>query len=94
MTSNLQTRAAASWATHPVDFFVDYGLCVTINTDNRLMSDTTASKELWGCVQAYGWTREQVDCVVMAGFEAAFLPWREKVDLVADMRRELARADS
>ena len=40
-SSNVQTRAAASWEAHPVDFFVDYGLRVTINTDNRLMSDTT-----------------------------------------------------
>jgi adenosine deaminase len=89
-TSNLQTRAAASWATHPVDFFVDYGLCVTINTDNRLMSDTTVTKELAGCVAAYGWTRELVEQVVIGGFEAAFLPWREKQELVADARRELA----
>ena len=39
-------RAATSWETHPVDFFVDYGLRVTINTDNRLITDTTVSKEL------------------------------------------------
>ena len=43
-SSNLQTRAAASWETHPVDFYVDYGLRVTINTDNRLMSDTTVTQ--------------------------------------------------
>ena len=89
-TSNIQTRAAASWAVHPVDFYVDYGLRVTINTDNRLMSDTTVSNELWQCHRHYGWTRETLDGVVLAGFEAAFLPYREKVDLVAEMRRELA----
>jgi adenosine deaminase len=48
-SSNVQTKAAASWETHPVDFFVDYGLRVTINTDNRLMTDTTVSKELFSC---------------------------------------------
>ncbi len=90
VTSNLQTRAAASWATHPVDFYVDYGLCVTINTDNRLMSDTTVSKELWGCHLAFGWTRDDIERVVLGGFEAAFLPWREKQELVADIRRQLA----
>ena len=37
-------RAATSWETHPVDFYVDYGLRVTINTDNRLMTDTTVSQ--------------------------------------------------
>jgi adenosine deaminase len=90
-TSNLQTRVAASWATHPVDFFVDYGLCVTINTDNRLMSDTTVSKELHGCCVAFGWTREQVERVVLSGFEAAFLPWREKQELIADAKRAIAK---
>src|SRR5688572_28337796 len=48
-SSNLQTKAALGWDTHPVDFFVDYGLRVTINTDNRLMSDTTVTRELHLC---------------------------------------------
>jgi len=92
-SSNLQTRAAASWETHPVDFYVDYGLRVTINTDNRLMSDTTASKELHLCHTHYGWSLDTIKEIIIAGFKSAFMPYREKADLVAEISRELAAID-
>src|SRR5262245_34016413 len=90
-SSNLQTRAATSWETHPVDFFVDYGLRVTINTDNRLMSDTTVSRELHLCHRHYGWSLQTIKEIIIAGFKSAFMPYREKADLVAEVNRELSR---
>jgi adenosine deaminase len=89
-SSNLQTRAATSWETHPVDFFVDYGLRVTINTDNRLMSDTTVSRELHLCHQHYGWSLQTIKEIIIAGFKSAFMPYREKADLVAEINQELS----
>ncbi len=89
-TSNMQTRAAPSWEKHPVAFYVDYGLRVTINTDNRLMSDTTLTKELHLCHQHYGWSLATLKEIIIAGFKSAFMPYREKVDLVAAVSRELA----
>ncbi len=89
-SSNLQTRAASSWETHPVDFFVDYGVRVTINTDNRLMSDTTVSKELDLCHKHYGWSLQTIKEIIIAGFKSAFMPYREKADLVAEVSRELS----
>ena len=88
-SSNLQTKAAESWAAHPVDFYVDYGIRVTINTDNRLITDTTVSKELLLCHQHYGWSLAQIKEIVIAGFKSAFLPYREKVDLLADVIKAL-----
>jgi adenosine deaminase len=90
-SSNLQTRAATSWDTHPVDFFVDYGLRVTINTDNRLMSDTNVTKELHLCHRHYGWSLQTIKEIIIAGFKSAFMPYREKADLVAEVNRELSR---
>jgi adenosine deaminase len=89
-SSNVQTRAAASWEAHPVDFYVDYGLRITINTDNRLMSDTTASKELHLCHKHFGWSLDTIKEIVISGFKSAFMPYREKADLVAEIMRELA----
>jgi adenosine deaminase len=80
-SSNLQTRAATSWETHPVDFFVDYGLRVTINTDNRLMSDTTVTRELLLCHQHYGWSLQTIKEIIIAGFKSDFL---------SEISRELA----
>ncbi len=89
-SSNLQTKAAAGWEGHPVDFFVDYGLRVTINTDNRLMTDTTVSKEIWLCHRNYGWSFGQIKDIIIAGFKSAFMPYREKADLLAEISAELA----
>jgi adenosine deaminase len=86
----VQTRAAASWEAHPVDFYVDYGLRVTINTDNRLMSDTTMTKELFLCHQHYGWSLTTLKEIIISGFKSAFMPYREKADLVAEVIKELA----
>ena len=89
-SSNVQTRAATSWETHPVDFYVDYGLRVTINTDNRLMSDTTVTKEFQLCNRHYGWSLRTIKEIIIAGFKSAFMPYREKADLLAEISRELA----
>lgn len=88
-SSNIQTKAASSWESHPVDFFVDYGLRVTINTDNRLLTDTTVSKELWLCHLHYGWSLDQIKEVLVAGFKSAFIPYREKADLLKAITAEL-----
>lgn len=89
-SSNVQTRAAASWEKHPVDFYVDYGLRVTINTDSRLMSDTTVTKELHLCHRHYGWSLQTIKEIIIAGFKSAFMPYREKADLLAEIAKELA----
>jgi adenosine deaminase len=89
-SSNLQTKAATSWANHPVDFYVDYGLRVTINTDNRLITDTTVSKELWLCHKHYGWPLATLKEIIISGFKSAFMPYREKADLLAEISAELA----
>ena len=41
-------RCATSRA-HPLKLYHDLGLRVTVNTDNRLITDTTVSRELWLC---------------------------------------------
>jgi len=92
-TSNVQTRAAASWGEHPVGRFVADGLRVTINTDNRLMSATTVSRELELCHRHFGWDYATLSAVVLAGFKSAFLPYRDKAELLARTSRELASLD-
>src|SRR5215471_16921077 len=54
LSSNVQTRAVPHLAAHPLPFYYSYGLRVTINTDNRLMTNTTVSKELLLIHQKYG----------------------------------------
>jgi adenosine deaminase len=89
LSSNVQTRAAPDIASHPLPFFYTYGLRVTINTDNRLVTDTTVSKEMLLIHQSYGFQLDDIKELIISGFKSAFLPYREKADLLKKVTEEL-----
>lgn len=91
LTSNIQTKAAASFETHPLKFYYDYGLRVTINTDNRLISNTTVTKELHLAAKHADWNMNDLKTVIVAGFKSAFLPMREKAIMLNMVNAELAK---
>ncbi len=91
ISSNIQNGAADSFETHPLPFYYTYGLRCTINTDNRLVTNTTVSRELLLCHQHYGFTLEDLKDSIVAGFKSAFLPHREKSDLLKKVNAELDR---
>lgn len=94
-SSNVQTRAVTDIKAHPLKFYFDYGLRVTINTDNRLITDTTVSNEYWIAHQQLGLTLEDLTTIIVSGFKSAFLPFREKQDMLkavnAEIQQTLAR---
>ncbi len=92
-SSNVQTGAVSELARHPLKLYFDLGLRVTVNTDNRLITDTTVSKELWLAHTALGMPFRDLKRIVLAGFKSSFRPFHERQ---ADLRRvsaELARYD-
>lgn len=89
LTSNVQTRAARSFEDHPLRFYYDYGLRTTINTDNRLMSDTTVSRELYRAHIHLGFEMEELVDLIIYGFKSAFLPYRRKMRLLNQLFDEL-----
>ena len=89
ITSNVQTRAVASFEEHPVRLYYDEGLVVTLNTDNRLMSATTVTDEFWRAHQFLGFTWDELCDIAIMGFESAFLPYQEKLALVESMKEEI-----
>jgi adenosine deaminase len=89
ITSNLQTRAVPSAESHPVRRYYDLGIVVCLNTDNRLMSATTVTDELWLAHTRLGFDRADIDRMILYGFESAFLPHREREAMAAAARREL-----
>lgn len=90
LTSNVQTRVAPSLQEHPLRFYYDYGLRTTINTDNRLMSDTTVTRELYRAHTDLGFTLSELADLIVFGFKSAFLPYRAKVKLLRHAMAELA----
>jgi adenosine deaminase len=72
-TSNVQTSQMTDHSEHP---FVDYfrkGVNITINTDNRLMSNTTMTEELHHIVEAFDLSRDDVRKILRNSYEAAFI---------------------
>ncbi len=84
-SSNLQTGAFAalgdSMADHPFDILYDLGFKVTVNTDNRLMSGTSLTKELEILVDTFGYSLADLEQFQLNAAEAAFqgLPEREEL---------------
>ncbi|GAA3797666.1 adenosine deaminase [Cellulomonas soli] len=84
-TSNVQTGAATSVAEHPVTRLKRLGFTVTVNTDNRLQSGTTLTRELALLVQHAGWTPADLRDVTVAAAQHSFLHHDERTRLVVDV---------
>ena len=89
LTSNVQTRVAASYEEHPFREYYDRGMNVVLNTDNRLMSDTTLTDEYRAAAEHLGFSFVELCDVARNGFAAAFLPWEERVALLDDVERDI-----
>lgn len=77
-TSNVQTRVVPSFAEHPLKYYVDQQVRVTVNTDNRLFSRTSVTEELWRCHTQMGLSEKSLKWIVLNGFKSAFLPYEER----------------
>jgi len=88
-SSNVQTGAIRDVASHPLKLYKSLGLRVTVNTDNRLVTDTTVSKELWLCHTQLGFTLEDLKQVIISGFKSAFLPFHEKEQCLRKVSAEV-----
>jgi adenosine deaminase len=84
-SSNLQTGAIAAWGDqlidHPFDLLYQLGFRVTVNTDNRLMSDTSLSRELALLSDAFGYDIDDLEAFQLNAAAASFLPLEERDDL-------------
>jgi adenosine deaminase len=88
-SSNVQTGAIRDLASHPLKLYHQLGLRVTVNTDNRLVTDTTVSKELWLCHTQMGLNLADIKQICLAGFKSAFLPFHVKQAYLRKVSEEL-----
>ncbi len=89
ITSNLQTRVVPRAAAHPVREYFEAGCAVTLCTDSWLMSGVSLTDEYWLAHRELGFTRAELDRLILTAFAGAFLPWPEKQALLARVRDEL-----
>ena len=98
-SSNLQTGAIAAWGDemedHPFDLLYQLGFAVTVNTDNRLMSATTLTRELELLADAFDYDADDVMTFQLNAAEGAFLPVErreELADVIEDGFEDVARS--
>jgi adenosine deaminase len=84
-TSNLQTGAAPSIAAHPVTLMLRLRYRVTVNTDNRLMSGTSMSREMHQLVEQAGWDLADLRRVTVDAMKSAFLPYDQRRAIVDEI---------
>jgi adenosine deaminase len=80
--SNVQTGAADSIAEHPIRLLTELRFRVTVNTDNRLMSGTSMTDEMWSLVQAFGYRLEDLRWFTINAMKSSFLPFDERLRII------------
>jgi adenosine deaminase len=73
LSSNVQTRAVGSLKAHPVKDYLRAGLCVTLCTDNRLVSHTSLSREYELAHEECGLSLDELRQLARNGIRAAFI---------------------
>jgi len=71
-SSNVQTKAVESIASHPVKAFYQDGIQITINTDNRTVSNTTMTDEVRKVMEEFNLSREDYFNIYKISIEHAF----------------------
>jgi adenosine deaminase len=84
-SSNVQTGAVKSIAEHPFDLLARARFRVTVNTDNRLMSDTTMSLEMHRLVEAFGYGWSDLERFTINAMKSAFIPFDERLAIIDEV---------
>ncbi|MEV0002505.1 adenosine deaminase [Micromonospora sp. NPDC050980] len=84
-SSNVQTGAAASIADHPIGLLRDLRFRVTVNTDNRLMSGTSMSREMALLVEAFGYGWKELQWFTINAMKSAFIPFDERLRIIEEV---------
>ena len=84
-SSNVQTGAVDSIADHPFDLLARARFRVTVNTDNRLMSDTSMSNEMLRLVEAFGYGWTDLARFTINAMKSAFIPFDERLAIIDEV---------
>lgn len=84
-SSNVQTGAAESVALHPISLLKRLRFRVTVNTDNRLMSGTSMTREMSLLVGEAGWTLGDLRWATINALKSAFIPFDERLAIIDDV---------
>ncbi len=84
-TSNVHTGAAKSLDEHPIGLLAQLKFRVTVNTDNRLMSDVSMSREMAALADTFGYGWADLQWFTVNAMKSAFIGFDERLALINDV---------
>lgn len=85
-SSNFQTKAAADWDNYPMKTYLDAGLCVSLNTDNRTVSRTDQNREYDRAMAEGGASRAEILQLLRNGCRMSFAPEELKASYLNELK--------
>jgi adenosine deaminase len=82
LISNVHTGATPSLAEHPFRILYQEKFRVTLNTDNRLMSNTSMSQEFEAAAETFGLSLDDFEKITINAMKSAFLPYKTRIDFI------------
>jgi adenosine deaminase len=86
---NIHTGSVKNYESHPFKFYYDYGLRVTLNTDNRLISNTCLTKEYLLAHKYFNLQIVDFKEIIIGGFKSAFMPHRIRTEIIKRIAEQL-----
>jgi adenosine deaminase len=83
--SNVQTGAASSIAEHPIGLLTKLRFRVTVNTDNRLMSGTSMTREMQALVDAFGYDLPDLQWFTVNAMKSAFAHFEQRLRMINEV---------
>ena len=82
LSSNVHTGAVRSMSAHPFRLYFERGFRVTINTDDRLMSDTSITKEFSIAVEEFGLGVKDLEKITVNAMKSAFAHFDDRIQVI------------
>jgi len=89
LTSNIHTKTVSSISKHPFKYYINEKVRVTLNTDNRLISNTSLSNEYEIAINNFNLNENEIRTIIINGFKSAFHPHNERRELIRKVVEEL-----
>ena len=85
LSSNLQTGVANDIEEHPFNMLYKNSFRVLLCTDNRLMSNTTLTREMTLAAEAYGLTLRDLEKLTINAMKSAFIHYNDRIRIIYDV---------
>jgi adenosine deaminase len=82
LTSNVHTGAVKSMKEHPFGIYYRYRFRVTLNTDDRLMSNITLTDEYQTAAEAFNLDIDDLEKLTINAMKSAFMPYKRRIPFI------------